>query len=168
MLHHLLTFAFLVLLTGSIILTFKTRFIQIRSIPLMIKLLVRSVFRKDRTSKHTIPAHRALFAAMATAFGIGNIVAPIVAIGFGGHHPPDACVFLGLSHRSFAGSCFTYRSSRACRFRGRNGRLLLSRRGRLIGLRVVFFLIPLPAKHNQQAQGDRGYHVLKIYIHNQL
>lgn len=80
----LLVIPFLFLLTGSILLTFKTRFIQFRTIPLMIKLLFGSLFHKQETTKHTIKAHRALFTAMATSFGIGNIVAPIVAIGFGG------------------------------------------------------------------------------------
>lgn len=75
---------FLCLLLGSIFLTFKTRFVQFRTIPSMIKLLFSSLFHKQKTGEHTIRAHRALFTAMATSFGVGNIVAPIVAMGFGG------------------------------------------------------------------------------------
>lgn len=94
--QSLLIASFLLLLTGSIILSFKTRFVQIRTIPAMIKLLFGSLFtKKDKTTQHTIKAHRALFAAMATAFGIGNIVAPVIAIGFGG--PGALLVFLVVS-----------------------------------------------------------------------
>lgn len=82
--HLFLIVPFLFLLCGSIILSFKTRFIQIRMLPKMLKLLVSSFFKKQKTTEHTIKAHRALFTAMATAFGIGNIVAPIIAVGFGG------------------------------------------------------------------------------------
>lgn len=80
----LLVIPFLLLLFGSIFLTFKTRFVQFRTIPHMIKLLFSSLFKKQKTGENTIKPHRALFTAMATSFGVGNIVAPIVAIGFGG------------------------------------------------------------------------------------
>jgi AGCS family alanine or glycine:cation symporter len=79
---RILLIPFLFVLLGSIVLTWKTRFIQIRAIPLMFKLL----FQRQETSKdeHTIKARRALFTAMSTSIGIANIVAPIIAIGFGG------------------------------------------------------------------------------------
>jgi len=76
--------SFLFLLFGGIVLSFKTNFIQIRSIPLMFKLFFRSIFRKEVLSQHAIKPHRALFTAMATSLGIGNIIAPVIAIGFGG------------------------------------------------------------------------------------
>jgi AGCS family alanine or glycine:cation symporter len=104
MLHYLLTLAFLALLSGSIILSFKTRFVQIRTLPLMIKLLFQSFLKKNDTTEHTIKAHRALFTAMATAFGIGNIVAPIVAIGFGG---PGALIGFALASFFGAATAFT-------------------------------------------------------------
>jgi AGCS family alanine or glycine:cation symporter len=69
----------------------------------MVKLLFQSFFKKNDTTEHTIKAHRALFAAMATAFGIGNIVAPIVAIGFGG---PGALI--GFVLASFFGAATAY------------------------------------------------------------
>lgn len=101
--HLLLTTPFLFLLFGSIVLTFKTKFIQIRMIPNMIKTFVSSLIKKDDTTEHTIKAHRALFTAMATSFGIGNIVAPIVAIGFGG---PGA--LLGFMLATFFGAATAY------------------------------------------------------------
>jgi len=102
--QSLLVIPFLFLLLGSIILSFKTRFVQIRTIPTMIKLLLGSLFTKNnKTTKHTIKAHRALFTAMATAFGIGNIVAPIVAIGFGG---PGA--LLGFLIAAFFGTATAF------------------------------------------------------------
>jgi len=94
---------FLFLLLGSIILTIKTRFVQLRAIPLMIKLLFESLFKKNDTTTHTIKAHRALFTAMATTFGIGNIAAPIIAIGFGG---PGA--LLGFMLASFFGAATAF------------------------------------------------------------
>jgi alanine or glycine:cation symporter, AGCS family len=77
---------FLALLLGGIILSFKTKFIQLRMIPLMFKLLFCNFFKKDRDVKklQTIPSNKALFTAMATTIGIGNIVSPIMAIGLGG------------------------------------------------------------------------------------
>jgi AGCS family alanine or glycine:cation symporter len=70
----------------------------------MIKLLFRSIFKKNDTTEHTIKAHRALFTAMATTFGIGNIVAPIVAIGFGG---PGALIGFILASFFGAATAFT-------------------------------------------------------------
>jgi len=84
MLNSLLAIPFLFLLLGSILLTIKTRFVQFRSLPVMFSLLYKSLLKKDGTTQHTIKPHRALFTAMATSLGIGNIVAPIVAISFGG------------------------------------------------------------------------------------
>lgn len=99
----LLTIPFLFLLFGSIILSFKTRFVQLRTIPMMGRLLFKSLFTNGETGEHTIKAHRALFTAMATSFGIGNIVAPIVAIGFGG---PGALI--GFILASFFGAATAY------------------------------------------------------------
>ena len=71
----------------------------------MFKLLFQSfTHSKNKTTKHTIKAHRALFTAMATTFGIGNIVAPIVAIGFGG---PGALVGFVLASFFGAATAFT-------------------------------------------------------------
>jgi AGCS family alanine or glycine:cation symporter len=107
--EYLSTVLFLAILAGSIFLSFKTRFVQIRAIPKMLKLLFQSFYKKaqplakDKSTKHTIKAHRALFTAMATTFGIGNIVAPIIAIGFGG---PGA--LLGFVIASFFGAATAF------------------------------------------------------------
>jgi len=93
-LERILILPFLFMFLGSVILSFKTRFIQFRTIPTMIRLLYTSLFKKQETTVHTIKAHRALFTAMATSFGVGNIVAPIIAIGFGG---PGALFAFALS-----------------------------------------------------------------------
>lgn len=82
--HTFLFISFLFLLAGSIILTIKTKFIQIRTIPYMFKLLFGNFFKKERRSSQTISANKALFTAMSTSIGIGNIVAPVVAIKLGG------------------------------------------------------------------------------------
>ena len=76
----------LFILLGAIILTIKTRFIQFRTIPQMTKLLFKSFFKKKKTENdtETIESYKALFTAMSTSIGIGNIVSPIIAIKLGG------------------------------------------------------------------------------------
>ncbi|MFI5206364.1 MAG: alanine:cation symporter family protein, partial [Candidatus Paceibacterales bacterium] len=92
---------FLALLGGSIILSFKTRFVQIRQLPKMFKML----FSHQEASKdaHMVRGRRALFTAMAATIGVGNIVAPIFAIGKGG---PGALV--GFMLAAFFGGATTF------------------------------------------------------------
>lgn len=73
------------LLVTSIVLTIKTRFIQFRAIPLMFRMLIRSI-RHENTDQQSgaIAPHKALFAAMSTTIGIGNIVGPAIAVRLGG------------------------------------------------------------------------------------
>lgn len=108
----------LFILLGAIILSFKTRFVQFRAIPLMIKLLFKSLFAKKEKNKaeKTIPAHRALFTAMATSIGLGNIASPIVAIKLGG---PGALV--GFMLAAIFGSATTFTEvTCALKFRKKN------------------------------------------------
>ncbi len=74
----------LALFFGSIFLSFKTGFVQVRMLPYMVRLLFRSLFRKKTEGEHTVLAHKALFTAMSTTIGIGNIVSPAVVIRLGG------------------------------------------------------------------------------------
>jgi len=76
-------FSILLLLLGSILISFKTRFIQLRAIPHMFTLL-RQSFASTEQSTHTVNAHKALFSAMATTIGISNITGPLIAIHYGG------------------------------------------------------------------------------------
>lgn len=91
----------IVILLGSLFLSFKTNFIQIRCFPLLFKMLFQKSEKSSDT--HTITPKRALFTAMSTTLGIGTIVAPIVAIHLGG---PGA--LLGFLLTSFFGSAATY------------------------------------------------------------
>lgn len=72
----------------SIYLTFKTRFLQIRALPRCVSLikdgLARSTTDSNQQQIQTIDAFHALFTAMATTIGIGNLVGPTVAIFCGG------------------------------------------------------------------------------------
>ncbi len=70
-------------LATGIILTIKTGFIQIRAFPRFLYLL-KSGIQKGHTGAHTISPIRALFSAMATTLGMGNIVGPSMAISIGG------------------------------------------------------------------------------------
>ena len=93
---------FIILLSCCIILTFLTRFIQIRAIPRMFALLFQSFFStKEGAGK--IKAHKALFTAMATTIGVGNIVGPIIAVGIGG---PGTLV--GYMLATFFGAAATF------------------------------------------------------------
>jgi len=93
---------FLLLLTGNIVLSFKTRFVQLRTIPRMINLLKKSLLSTEH-NPYTIKAHKALFTAMSTTIGIGNIVGPLIAIGLGG---PGAVI--GYILATFFGSAATF------------------------------------------------------------
>ena len=76
----------LVLFLGSgIILTLKTRFVQIRAFPRLLTLLKKGVKQHHQVkNEKTINPFQAVFAAMATTIGMGNIVGPSIAIMTGG------------------------------------------------------------------------------------
>lgn len=88
------TFLFLLV---SIMLTIKTGFLQIRGIPRLIQLLRAGV----REQQHHLEGHKldtispvqALFTALATTLGMGNVVGPATAIVAGG---PGALFWLLL------------------------------------------------------------------------
>ncbi len=102
--------ACILLLAGSVFLTFKTRFIQLRLLPTIFKMFVTSLFKRNQEEgTHTIPPHRALLTAMSTTMGIGTIVAPVIAINLGG---PGA--LLGFLLTAFFGSAATYIEVNLC------------------------------------------------------
>jgi alanine or glycine:cation symporter, AGCS family len=75
----------LVLFLGTgIILTLKLRFMQIRAFPRFIRLLSKGIQKSKDTTIKTINPFYALFSAMATTIGMGNIVGPSMAISVGG------------------------------------------------------------------------------------
>jgi alanine or glycine:cation symporter, AGCS family len=100
----------ILILIGSIFISFRTRFVQLRFIPSLFKMLGASLFnRNHEESSHTIPPHKALFTAMSTTIGISTIVGPIIAIYMGG---PGA--LLGFLLTSFFGSAATYAEVNLC------------------------------------------------------
>ncbi len=100
----------LFILLGSIFISFRTRFVQLRFIPSLFKMLGMSLFnRNHKECGHTIPPHKALFTAMSTTVGISTIVAPIIAISLGG---PGA--LLGFLLTAFFGSAATYAEVNLC------------------------------------------------------
>lgn len=94
----------LFVLLGSLLITFKTRFVQFSFFPKLLKI-VFSKTRETITSeeKHSIHPHHALLTAMSTTLGIGTIVGPVIAIRLGG---PGA--LLGFLLTAFLGSAATY------------------------------------------------------------
>jgi AGCS family alanine or glycine:cation symporter len=98
------------ILAGSIYISIRTRFVQLRFIPSLIKMLGASIFhRNHKKCLHTIAPHKALFTAMSTTMGISTIVAPVIAISIGG---PGA--LLGFLLTSFFGSAATYAEVNLC------------------------------------------------------
>ena len=81
----------------SVILTLKTGFIQIRALPRFFSLIKVGMKRKevlsDEGQVRSIDAFHALFTAMSTTIGMGNLVGPSVAIFTGG---PGALFWLLL------------------------------------------------------------------------
>lgn len=79
----------------AVILTFKLRFVQFRGIARLFHMLKNGIERKERVKggEQTIDARHALFAAMGTTIGMGNIVGPAMAIMMGG---PGALFWLLL------------------------------------------------------------------------
>jgi AGCS family alanine or glycine:cation symporter len=70
---------------AGVILSFKTDFIQLRSFSRFMRLLTTGVEARHRQSNlATISPMKALMTAMSTTIGIGNVVAPSIAIAIGG------------------------------------------------------------------------------------
>lgn len=95
----------LVVLGASLLLTFKTRFIQFRKLPYMIKLFFSLIFKRHSEAEgpSTVRAHKALFTAMSTTIGISTIVSPFIAMRLGG---PGA--ILGFLLATFLGAAVNF------------------------------------------------------------
>lgn len=84
--NNWLSYPSLIIFLGTaLILTLKNRFLQIRGFPYFLKLLKEGIKKKKtENSAKTLTSFQALFSAMATTIGMGNIVGPSVAISLGG------------------------------------------------------------------------------------
>lgn len=100
---RLLVIPFLLMLIGSVILSFKMRFVQIRMIPRMFAMLFSIDKQQKNKDAQTILPHKALFTAMSTTIGIGNLTGPIIAMGLGG---PGALV--GFVFATLFGAATTF------------------------------------------------------------
>ncbi len=102
--EQVLAIPFVLILLSSIFITLKTRFIQLRMLPRMGKLFWDSIFGKHKTKDtQAIQSHKALFTAMSTTIGIGNIVGPVIAIKLGG---PGALLLFLIA--AFFGAATTF------------------------------------------------------------
>jgi len=110
MTDHILFALCIFILIGSVFISFKTNFIQIRFIPALFQMMKTAMSQeKQKTDAHTIAPNRALFTAMSTTLGIGSIVGPIFAISLGG---PGALI--GFLLTAFFGSAATYTEVNLC------------------------------------------------------
>ncbi len=98
------------ILLGSIFISFKMRFVQVRFLPSLAKMIWISLTNKhQKEGVNTILPYKALFTAMSTTLGIGTIVGPIIAIYWGG---PGA--LLGFLLTAFFGSAATFTEVGLC------------------------------------------------------
>lgn len=116
--EYLLFASCVLILLGSILISINTRFVQIRLLPSIFKMFTASFLNSGKSdSKHTIQPHRAVLTAMSTTLGIGTIVAPVIAIGYGG---PGA--LFGFLFTAFFGSAATFSEVKLCvEYRGKKG-----------------------------------------------
>ncbi len=83
--NQILAFPSIVLFFGvSLLLTLKTGFVQIRAFPKFFSLIFSGVKEMKHSRGDTINSFHALFTAMATTIGMGNVVSPSLAIMTGG------------------------------------------------------------------------------------
>lgn len=76
--------ATVIFLCVGVILTVKMRFIQFRALPKLWSFITKGFKRDSGEDIKTISSFHAMFAAMATSLGMGNIVGPSIAIVMGG------------------------------------------------------------------------------------
>lgn len=101
---YLLFLSCLFILAGSLYITFKLRFVQLRFFAEFFRMLKSTMKHKDeREGKYTIAPYKALFTAMSTTLGLSTIAGPVIAIQLGG---PG--VIIGYLLTSFFGSAATY------------------------------------------------------------
>jgi alanine or glycine:cation symporter, AGCS family len=107
---YLLFAVCLFILLGSILISCKTRFVQLRFFPFLFRMLKNSLFqRKKEGEGEVLSPHKALFTAMSTTLGISTIVSPVIAIHLGG---PGA--LMGYLLTAFFGSALTYVEVNLC------------------------------------------------------
>ncbi len=98
----------LLILFSCVLLTIKTGFIQFKIIPHLWGLF-KGKSQGPVEGEFKVSPVKALFTAMSTTLGIGTIVAPIIAIRWGG---PGALI--GFLLTSFLGSAATYLEVNLC------------------------------------------------------
>ncbi|MCK4499652.1 sodium:alanine symporter family protein [Candidatus Babeliales bacterium] len=101
---HILWIPFALVFLASIVISIKSRFIQIRALPKMFKMIFQAPKRLCTTGcAQTISPRSALWVSLSTCVGMGNIAGPIIAIGLGG---PGALA--GFIVASFFGAAVGY------------------------------------------------------------
>jgi len=93
----------LFILGGSLYVSYKMKWVQLRSLPLLWQVLKKSLASSSEKKEHTVSSSRALFTAMSTTLGISTLVGPVIAIQLGG---PGALI--GFLLTSLLGSAVTY------------------------------------------------------------
>lgn len=99
----------LFLLAGSVFISFRTRFVQLRCFSILFKMFKTSLANQQQVGRYTILPHKALLTAMSTTIGISTIVAPVIAVYLGG---PGSLI--GFLLASFFGSAATFTEVNLC------------------------------------------------------
>ncbi len=97
--NSILIAPFIFIFLSNILISIKTRFIQIRMLPTMIRLFFANNGKRDENNPNTLPSRQAVLTVISTSLGIGNLVGPIIAIQMGG---PGA--FVGFALAVFFGT----------------------------------------------------------------
>ncbi len=80
--EHAMVLPFACVVLAGLYLCWKTRFVQVRAVPRMLRLLFAATPQDGGANRVTPRA--ALLTAMSTTMGVGNVVGPMVAIALGG------------------------------------------------------------------------------------
>ena len=100
----------------GLLLTFRTRFLQVRKFPYAIKTTIGRMFRKREASDGSMTPFQAVCTALAATVGTGNIAGIAGAIAIGG---PGAVFWMWVS--AFLGMCTKFSEvTLAVHFRERN------------------------------------------------
>lgn len=100
----------------GLLLSFRTRFIQVRKFPLAIKSTIGKIFSKSKAGDGAITPFQAVCTALAATVGTGNIAGVAGAIAIGG---PGAVFWMWVS--AFLGMCTKFAEvTLAVHFRERN------------------------------------------------
>lgn len=137
----------------GLLLTFRTRFLQVRKFPYAIKTTIGRIFRKREASDGSMTPFQAVCTALAATVGTGNIAGIAGAIAIGG---PGAVFWMWIS--AFLGMCTKFSEvTLAVHFRERNAQ------GELVGGPMYYIKNGLKKHWHWLAYAFSAFGVLTVF-----